>query len=65
MTYRLNDSVTRLRGDLAADLFKIGHVIEGRALIFGMAISADPKSHSSLYASLSRVFLPLSGWLLK
>ena len=62
MTQRLsdNDSVTRLIGDLAADLFKIGHVIEGRALIFGVAVPADPKGHSSLDASLFRMFLPFS-----
>jgi hypothetical protein len=47
-------------GNSAANFFKIGHVIEGGALIFGMAVSADTKGHLPLYTSLSWMSLPFS-----
>ena len=38
-------------GDLATNLFEIGIVIKGRALIFGVTVAAKAKRHLPFYAT--------------
>jgi hypothetical protein len=49
-----------LLGSPATDLFKISYVIEDGALIFGVAVSADPKGYFPLHTSLFWMSLPFS-----
>ena len=46
--------------DFAADLFEIGHVIKGGALVFGVAVSTNTEGHFSLYLSFSRMSSPFA-----
>jgi len=47
-------------GNPATDLFKISYVIEGGALIFGVAVSADTQGYFLPYTSLFWMSLPFS-----
>jgi hypothetical protein len=47
-------------GNPAADPFKISFVVEDRALVFGVAVSANTQGNFTFHASLFWMVLPFS-----
>ena len=60
IVYIPQSAICNLVGDLASKLFKIGNVVEGGTLIFGVAVSAEAKGHFPLNLSFSRMSFPFT-----